>query len=157
MRYFNSSLHAAAEVTKVIIYEYFLAQMEVIPVEHIFRAYDIRGIWNKDLDTQICLDIGRGLGTFLKRDLKMKSVAIGYDVRKTSESFHGALVSGLLSCGIDVLSVGECGFGVAMFAGWDAGKDASCFITASHLEPEWNGLKIYSPRLPETEKNLKDY
>lgn len=112
-------------------------------MEHIFRAYDIRGIWKEDLDPQICLDIGRGLGTFLKRDLNMNSVAIGYDVRKTSEAFHGALVAGLLSSGIDVLSVGECGFGVAMFAGWDSGKDASCFITASHLEPEWNGLKIY--------------
>jgi phosphomannomutase/phosphoglucomutase len=68
---------------------------------------------------------------------------VGYDVRKTSEIFHGALVAGLLSSGIDVLSVGECGFGVAMFAGWKEGLDASCFITASHLEPEWNGLKIY--------------
>jgi phosphomannomutase/phosphoglucomutase len=112
-------------------------------MEHIFRAYDIRGIWNKELDPQICLDIGRGLGTFLKRDLDLKSVAIGYDVRTTSEIFHGALVAGLLSSGIDVLSVGECGFGVAMFAGWKGEKDASCFITASHLEPEWNGLKIY--------------
>lgn len=112
-------------------------------MEHIFRAYDIRGIWNKDIDPQVCLDIGRGLGTFLKRELKMKSVAIGYDVRKTSETFHGALIAGLLSSGIDVLSVGECGFGVAMFAGWKGKMDASCFITASHLEPEWNGLKIY--------------
>jgi len=112
-------------------------------MEHIFRAYDIRGVWNKDLDPQICMDIGRGLGTLLSRDLGMKKVAVGYDVRTTSEIFHGALVSGLLSSGIDVLSVGECGFGVAMFAGWKEGLDASCFITASHLEPEWNGLKIY--------------
>lgn len=112
-------------------------------MEHIFRAYDIRGIWNKDLDPQICLDIGRGLGTFLNRDLGFNNVAIGYDVRKTSEAFHGAMITGLLSCGVDVLSVGECGFGVAMFAGWNEKRDASCFITASHLEPEWNGLKIY--------------
>ncbi|MGA1847887.1 MAG: hypothetical protein ACMUHB_00980 [Thermoplasmatota archaeon] len=112
-------------------------------MEHIFRAYDIRGLWNKDLDPQVCLDIGRGLGTLLARDLGMKKVAVGYDVRTTSEIFHGALVAGLLSSGIDVVSVGECGFGVAMFAGWKEGLDASCFITASHLEPEWNGLKVY--------------
>jgi phosphomannomutase len=129
--------------TKVKIYVKLLSLSEVGEMEHIFRAYDIRGIWNQDLDPQVCLDIGRGLGTFLKRELGMKSVAVGYDVRKTSEAFHGALVAGLLSCGIDVLSVGECGFGVAMFAGWKENKDASCFITASHLEPEWNGLKIY--------------
>jgi phosphomannomutase len=143
MRYFKSSLFSENNLTKVMIYEYFLGQNEVIPMEHIFRAYDIRGIWNKEIDPQLCLDIGRGLGTLMRRELKMKSVAVGYDVRKTSEAFHGALVSGLISSGIDVLSVGECGFGVAMFAGWKGGFDASCFITASHLEPEWNGLKIY--------------
>ncbi|MGA1872207.1 MAG: hypothetical protein ACMUHY_00920 [Thermoplasmatota archaeon] len=112
-------------------------------MEHIFRAYDIRGVWNVDLDVGTCLDIGKGLGTLLKRDLSLNSVAVGYDVRKTSEAFHGALVAGLLSTGVDVLSVGECGFGVAMFAGLKEGLDASCYITASHLEPEWNGLKVY--------------
>ncbi|MBN1389956.1 MAG: phosphomannomutase/phosphoglucomutase [Candidatus Thermoplasmatota archaeon] len=112
-------------------------------MDQIFRAYDIRGIWGQDLDVQTCLDIGRGLGTLMGRDLGMKGLALGFDVRKTSETFHGALVAGLLSCGIDVLSTGQCGFGVAMFAGWREGLDASCYITASHLEPEWNGLKIY--------------
>ncbi|MGA1793791.1 MAG: hypothetical protein ACMUHM_07565 [Thermoplasmatota archaeon] len=112
-------------------------------MKHIFRAYDIRGVWNVDLDVQTCLDIGRGLGTFLKRDLSLGSAAVGFDVRMTSEAFHGALVAGLLSCGVDVLSLGECGFGVTMFAGMKEGLDASCYITASHLEPEWNGLKLY--------------
>lgn len=112
-------------------------------MEQIFRAYDIRGIWNRDLDVQICLDIGRGLGTLMRRDLRMRTISIGYDVRATSEAFHGALAAGLLSCGIDVISAGQCGFGVAMFAGWKEGLDVSCYITASHLEPEWNGLKIY--------------
>ncbi|MBN1540099.1 MAG: hypothetical protein JW939_08140 [Candidatus Thermoplasmatota archaeon] len=112
-------------------------------MEQIFRAYDIRGIWNRDLDVQTCLDIGRGLGTLMKRDLGMGRISIGYDVRATSETFHGALAAGLLSCGMDVISAGKCGFGVAMFAGWKEGLDVSCYITASHLEPEWNGLKIY--------------
>ncbi len=112
-------------------------------MKHIFRAYDIRGIWGKDLDPSICLDIGRGLGSFLREDLNMNRIAIGYDVRTTSVAFHGNVISGLLSSGVDVLSVGRTGFGVAMYAGSDSGCDASCFITASHLEPEWNGLKTY--------------
>jgi phosphomannomutase len=112
-------------------------------MRHIFRAYDIRGVWGSDLDAGLCLDIGKGLGSFLKEDLGLGNVVVGYDVRTTSPSFHGALVSGLSSCGVDIRSVGKCGFGVAMFAGSDSGADASCFITASHLEPEWNGLKVY--------------
>ena len=115
----------------------------VLRMEHIFRAYDIRGIWGKDLDASTCLDIGRGLGAFLSRDLSFGKVCIGRDVRTSSEAFHGALVSGLLSSGIDVLSVGRCGFGVALLAGSKEGCDASCYITASHLPPEWNGLKVY--------------
>ncbi|MEA3558375.1 MAG: phosphomannomutase/phosphoglucomutase [Candidatus Thermoplasmatota archaeon] len=112
-------------------------------MEHIFRAYDIRGIWNKDLDPDICLDLGRGLGTLMMDELGMRKAVVGYDVRKTSPAFHGALVSGLLSTGVDVISTGECGFGVALHAGLSTGADVSCFITASHLEPEWNGLKMY--------------
>ncbi len=112
-------------------------------MKHIFRAYDVRGIWGKDLDPEIGLSIGRGLGAFLKEDLGMKEVALGYDVRTTSTSFNNVIEAGLLSSGIDIRSVGRTGFGVAMFAGSDMGCDASCFITASHLEPEWNGIKTY--------------
>ncbi|MGA1821055.1 MAG: hypothetical protein ACMUIG_00850 [Thermoplasmatota archaeon] len=112
-------------------------------MKHIFRAYDIRGIWNKDLDPSISLDIGRGLGSFLGKDMGFKGVALGYDVRTTSKAMEGAIVTGLLSTGIDVLSLGRCSFGTAMMAGWMEGCDASCYITASHLTPEWNGLKVY--------------
>lgn len=112
-------------------------------MRHIFRAYDIRGIWGKDIDPQVCLDIGRGLGSFLRMELDARKISIGYDVRTTSVAFHNNVVAGLVSSGIDVTSVGRCGFGVAMFSGSRSGSDASCFITASHLEPEWNGLKMY--------------
>lgn len=112
-------------------------------MKHIFRAYDIRGIWNKDLDSSISLEIGKGLGSYLREDKGFSRVALGYDVRTTSKAMEGALVTGLLSTGIDVLSLGRCSFGTAMMAGWQEGYDASCYITASHLTPEWNGLKIY--------------
>jgi phosphomannomutase len=112
-------------------------------MEQIFRAYDIRGIWNKDLDPGIALDIGRSAGSFMKSDLKAKSIAVGYDVRTSSKSLEGALVSGLLATGLNVLSVGGCSFGTAMMAGWREGAQVSAYITASHLPPEWNGLKLY--------------
>lgn len=111
-------------------------------MKHIFRAYDIRGIWNKDIDPRIAQDIGRALGSFVK-DRKMGRICIGYDVRTSSKIMESSVVSGLLSTGIDVLSVGRCSFGTAMYAGWRESCDASCYVTASHLTPEWNGLKIY--------------
>ncbi len=111
--------------------------------EHIFRAYDIRGTWGDELNARRCLDIGSGLASFLIEDLGFSKVAIGQDIRTTSRTFHGAVVSALLSSGLDVLDAGTCAFGVAMFAGLKGGVDASLYITASHLGPEWNGLKAY--------------
>ncbi|MFO8050902.1 MAG: hypothetical protein R6V01_04305 [Thermoplasmatota archaeon] len=112
-------------------------------MEHIFRAYDIRGIWNEDIDVDICLDIGKGLGTLMRDELNMGRAVVGYDIRRTSPAFHSALVSGLLSTGVDVISTGKSAFGVTLHAGMASEVDVSCFITASHLEPEWNGLKMY--------------
>lgn len=112
-------------------------------MEHIFRAYDIRGVWNKDIDTFKALDIGCGIGAFLKQDLGMRRVVIGHDVRTTSPIMHGCICSGLLSSGIDVLSTGISSFGTTMMAGHLEGYDTSIYITASHLEPEWNGIKLY--------------
>lgn len=112
-------------------------------MEHIFRAYDVRGVWNEDLDADLCLALGKGLGTMMKDELNMEKAVVGYDIRMTSTSFHGAFIAGLLSTGVDVLSTGQCGFGVALHAGLTYEAGVSCFITASHLEPEWNGLKMY--------------
>ncbi len=112
-------------------------------MKHIFRAYDIRGIWGQDLDSCIAMDIGYGLGAFLKEDLGFSRVSLGYDIRTTSEAMADAVISALLSSGIDVISLGQCSFGIALYGGYAEGVDASCFITASHLGPEWNGLKIY--------------
>ncbi len=112
-------------------------------MKHIFRAYDIRGIWGQDLDPSIAMDIGYGLGAFLKEDLGFSRVSLGYDIRTTSKAMADAVISALLSSGIDVISLGQSSFGIALYGGYAEGVDASCFITASHLGPEWNGLKIY--------------
>ncbi|MDG6225366.1 MAG: hypothetical protein QCI82_07625 [Candidatus Thermoplasmatota archaeon] len=112
-------------------------------MKHIFRAYDIRGVWNKDIDTFKAVDIGCGIGAFLKQDLGLRRVVIGHDVRTTSPVMHGCIFSGLLSSGVDVLSTGMSSFGTTMMAGYLEGYDASIYITASHLEPEWNGIKLY--------------
>ena len=111
-------------------------------MKHIFRAYDIRGIWNRDIDAGRAQEIGRALGSFARSE-GMRKIAIGYDIRTSSKIMESSIVSGLLSSGVDVISTGQCSFGTAMFAGWRSKCDASCYITASHLTPEWNGLKVY--------------
>ncbi len=115
--------------------------MEDFP-SHIFRAYDIRGIFGKDLTPEIMLGIGLALGTMMKRKSLGGDIVVGNDIRISSEVLSHALISGLRSSGINVTDVGTVPFGVCFFSGWKLKSGVTAFITASHLGPEWNGLKM---------------
>ncbi len=117
-------------------------QEKEIPA-HIFRAYDIRGIFNEDLYPATTLKIGHALGTYAK-ERGEKSVVVGNDIRTTSPLLSNALISGLLSSGMDVTNAGTTSFGVCAFSGWLLKKDIIAYVTASHLPPEWNGVKLYT-------------
>ena len=115
---------------------------EIVPA-HIFRAYDIRGIYNEDLSPWTMQRIGFALGIYA-RERNERSVVVGNDIRATSIMFVNALISGLLYAGVDVTDVGTTSFGVCAFSGWLLKKDIVAYVTASHLPPEWNGLKLYT-------------
>ncbi|MDI6810749.1 MAG: phosphomannomutase/phosphoglucomutase [archaeon] len=110
---------------------------------HIFRAYDIRGIFNVDLYPETILKIGSALGTYAK-ERDEESVVVGNDIRTSSPLLAHALISGLLSSGVHVTSVGTTSFGICAFSGWRLKKDITAYVTASHLPPEWNGVKLYT-------------
>lgn len=112
-------------------------------MDSIFRAYDLRGIYNEDISAEIMLKVGLGLGQFIKDDVKGDTVVIGCDIRTSSEILSNTLISGLLSTGVRVYDAGMTSFGVTLFAGWQEKLDVSGYVTASHLTPEWNGLKLY--------------
>jgi phosphomannomutase len=109
----------------------------------IFRAYDIRGIYGDNLYPETMLRIGLGLGTYAK-ERGETSMVVGNDIRTTSPLLANALISGLLSSGIDVSNAGTTTFGVCAFSGWLLKKDVIAYVTASHLPPEWNGVKFYT-------------
>jgi phosphomannomutase len=112
-------------------------------MDSIFRAYDLRGIYNDDLSAETMLKVGYGLGEFIKTEINGATSVIGCDMRTSSEILRQTLISGLLSTGIEIFDVGMTSFGVTLFAGWQEQLDVSGYITASHLTPEWNGLKLY--------------
>ena len=70
----------------------------------IFREYDIRGIYEKELNEQTVKLIGYFLG---KQIAKVgKTVAIGYDARSHSPILCEYLTSGLNKAGCKVLTMG---------------------------------------------------
>lgn len=103
-----------------------------------FKAYDIRGIYNKDFNKETVYKVGYFLPSLLKTD----HVVIGRDVRLSSPEIHENLVKGILDSGADVWELGLATTPMVYFATVFLKADASVQITASHNPKEYNGLKI---------------
>jgi phosphomannomutase len=104
----------------------------------IFRAYDIRGIYGKDLTEEIMARIGEAAGT-----LCPGTFTIGRDFREHSAQIEEAFVSGLKKTGSNANLVGTCPASLAVFANLKMKNDVTAYITASHLPAEWNGVKFF--------------
>ncbi len=109
----------------------------------IFREYDIRGIVGEDLTEEIANGIGKAFGTLMHRR-GAKRIALGYDVRLSAENMRQALLSGLLTCGVDVVDIGKCPTPVLYFSLFNLKVDGGVMITASHNPGQYNGFKLCS-------------
>ncbi len=110
---------------------------------HIFRAYDIRGIVDVDFDLEWVRRLGQTLGAYFLQ-CGHQSAVVGRDCRPSSPSFNHALADGLSASGVDVINIGMVPTPVLYFAVKHLGKSAGVMITASHNPPEYNGFKIWS-------------
>jgi len=108
---------------------------------NIFRAYDIRGIADTDLDDRTVELIGKAYGTTLARK-KLRTVAVARDVRLSSERIQNAMTKGILSTGLDVIDVGTSPTPVLYFAIVHFKTDGGVMVTGSHNPIEFNGLKL---------------
>ena len=105
---------------------------------NIFKAYDIRGVYGKDLDEKDVYRIGRAAVDVLK----LKTVAIGRDARISSPVLFDAFANGAMEAGATVIDLGLLTTPMVYFASWHLDVDAAISITASHNPPEYNGMKI---------------
>ncbi|MXI85688.1 phosphomannomutase/phosphoglucomutase [Sphaerochaeta halotolerans] len=103
-----------------------------------FKAYDIRGIYNKDFNKETVYKIGY----FLPKLLKSKVVLVGRDVRTSSEEIFESLCNGITDSGADVYDIGLATTPMVYFSTVHFNVDASVQITASHNPAIYNGLKI---------------
>lgn len=112
-------------------------------IDHIFRAYDIRGIVDQDLTELTMEKIGKAFGTYLLKMGKTPKVAIGGDVRITTPQLLDAFIRGITSVGFAVDVIKQSPLGLTLFRAFQQHYAASAFITASHMPFEWNGVKFY--------------
>ncbi len=104
---------------------------------HIFRSYDIRGIYGKELTDEVMRRIGMSFAAFSGKD-----VLLSRDSRLSSPALSSAFAVGASSAGARVLDAGILPMGAGMFHAWKSGTEFA-YITGSHLPKEWGGVKFF--------------
>lgn len=103
-----------------------------------FKAYDVRGKVPDELNEALAYNIGRAYVEFTGA----KSVAVGQDMRFSSQPLVDALSKGITEQGADVVQLGLCGTEEVYYATFSEKLGGGIMVTASHNPPEYNGLKF---------------
>ena len=103
-----------------------------------FKAYDIRGEINVNIDEDVAYRVGRAVA----QHFGAKTIVIGFDARETSPAFAQAAAQGVKDAGADVLDIGLAGTEEMYWAVSEFGACAGIEVTASHNPINYNGIKI---------------
>ena len=104
----------------------------------IFRAYDVRGVFDVDFEPK---DFYR-IACAYTDCFQPKTVAVGHDVRERSPELWRQVASGFQDSGVDVLNLGRISTDMLYFAVVHYGADGGIVITASHNPAMYNGMKL---------------
>ena len=103
-----------------------------------FKAYDIRGKLDTELNEDIAYNIGRAYGQIYQP----KTIVIGCDIRLSSEGLKQATIRGLNDAGVNVLDLGMTGTEEVYFAAFHLDVQGGIEVTASHNPMDYNGMKL---------------
>ena len=113
--------------------------MENIP--NIFKAYDIRGLVDTEIDADFAFATGLAFARFLQIEREPGTIVIGEDMRPSSPELADAFSAGATSQGMDVIRIGLASTDMLYFASGKLNLPGAMF-TASHNPAEYNGIKL---------------
>jgi phosphomannomutase/phosphoglucomutase len=116
--------------------------MDISP--YIFREYDIRGLAEEELTSEVAGAVGTAFGTYLGGTAK---VAVGRDVRLSSPRLNADFSAGLLASGCDVVELGTVPTPLVYYSVGRLEADGSAAITGSHNPVQYNGFKLSKGQL----------
>ena len=106
---------------------------------NIFRAYDIRGIFNFDFDAED----SRRIAIAISQTMRPSSqIGVGRDIRPSSAEIHASVIEGLTYGKMIPVDLGVVPTPLLYYGVRNLHLSSGIMITASHLPPEWNGMKI---------------
>jgi phosphomannomutase/phosphoglucomutase len=109
--------------------------------DHIFRAYDIRGVAQTELPDELVAKIGAAIGS-VAGEADEQTVIVACDGRTSSPRIKAALIKSLMGCGRDVIDIGLVPTPLLYFATRHLNCHSGVMVTGSHNPAEYNGLKI---------------
>ncbi|MHB1468733.1 MAG: phosphomannomutase/phosphoglucomutase, partial [Solirubrobacteraceae bacterium] len=102
----------------------------------IFKAYDVRGIYGRQIDGEIAEQVGRGFARVLAalsgKPAHELRIGLGRDMRLSAPELAARYREGILREGADVLDAGQVGTEMLYFLVGSRGLDGGLMCTASH-------------------------
>ncbi len=104
----------------------------------VFKAYDVRGVYGADLDEAGAYAIGRAY----VEQFEPRVIAVGRDMRVSSQAMASALIDGAADGGADVVDLGMVGTEMLYHAVEALALEGGICVTASHNPKQYTGMKI---------------
>lgn len=108
-----------------------------------FGTDGVRGIANQELTPELAFKLGRVGAYVLSSRSRGSRFVIGKDTRISGDMLECALISGILSMGVDVLRLGVISTPGVAYLTKQLRADAGVMISASHNPVEDNGIKFF--------------
>ncbi len=113
--------------------------------EHIFKSYDLRGIYPSEFNEENAVPITRAIYGFFQKTFPEKkhlTVVLGRDMRLSSPAIFEAVKKTLVELGAEVIIPGIVSTPTFYFTVFHYQYDVGIQITASHNPKDYNGLKF---------------
>jgi len=107
---------------------------------NIFRAYDIRGIYPKDLNEEVARQITLSFSYLYPQ---LKKIVIAHDPRLSSPSLAKTIIETLVKTGKEVIDIGIAPDPLFYFSIFHYMLDGGIMISGSHNPKEYNGLTLH--------------
>ena len=107
----------------------------------IFRAYDIRGVYPKEINEQTAYTIGKSYGSYLQEKYNKNTCIVSHDNRLSSESLSQNLIKGITSSGCNVINYSLTTTPMNYYGRY-LNQMPGIMVTASHNPKDDNGFKF---------------
>lgn len=128
----------------------------------LFGTDGVRGLANKELTADLAFKIGQAGAVFLARRASFcrSLVLVGRDTRLSGNFLEHALISGILSVGLEAWRVGVVPTPGLAYLVKKEKAAGGVVVSASHNPPEYNGIKFFNSEgfklVPEEEEEIEE-